>query len=90
MTATTSHPCRPPPPPDVLRVGATLQLGPDASPQFLYPILLRVSRWWESGWDGWVWIAGDQLGQRGEPIEHREVFVRRDGLLPGTAASYQR
>lgn len=31
-------------------------------------------------YDGWIWLAGYVLNQRGEAVERREVFVQLAGL----------
>lgn len=59
-------------------------LGRAASVQFaIVPIRLRVigvdPR---PTYDGWLWLVGYQLDERGQAIAKREVFVQRAGVRP--------
>lgn len=65
-----------------LRPGAVLLLTGEASPQFrsramtlrLVSVLPHVT------YDGWVWLSGYEIDQRGRAVDKREVYVRRAGL----------
>ncbi|MCZ7418857.1 MULTISPECIES: hypothetical protein [unclassified Micromonospora] len=64
-----------------LHAGDLLRLTRSASVQFHRPILFRVIR--ELGWttyDGWFWLDGYQLDERGQAVARREVFLRRAGV----------
>lgn len=71
------------PPP---RSGTMVWLTQAASPQFFRPIPFRVIRRldWDT-YDGWTWLDGYQLDDRGDAVERRSVFVRPDGLSPWAA-----
>jgi hypothetical protein len=66
----------PPCPGDVLLVGRA------ASVQFIRPITFRVIRViseWVT-YDGWTWLHGYSLDQRGKAVAKRELFVQPAGL----------
>ncbi|GIJ20244.1 hypothetical protein Vlu01_08680 [Micromonospora lutea] len=52
-----------------------------ASPQFHRPIRFRVIRELDlSTYDGWIWLEGYQIDDRGDAIARRAVFVWLQGL----------
>jgi hypothetical protein len=66
------------------RAGAVVRLGRAASIQFaLTPILFRVIRVhdWNT-YDGWKWLDGYELNNRGDAIARRTVFVQVNGIQP--------
>ncbi|MBL6279856.1 hypothetical protein JMF97_27235 [Micromonospora fiedleri] len=68
------------------RAGDLLLVGPEASVQFLRPILFRVIRvldW--TTYDGWVWLDGYQLDSRGDAVDRRSIFVMKAGLRTAPA-----
>jgi hypothetical protein len=69
-----------------VRVGEVIRLGRAASVQFASaPILFRVIRVrdWKT-YDGWLWLDGYELDNRGEAVERRSVFIMVDGIERGT------
>ncbi|MEV2240590.1 hypothetical protein [Micromonospora sp. NPDC049891] len=53
----------------------------EASPQFYRPIKFRVIKkldW--TTYDGWVWIEGYQLNDKGDAVARRALFVLIEGL----------
>ncbi|KXK59424.1 hypothetical protein AWW66_24260 [Micromonospora rosaria] len=65
-----------------LRAGDLLHLTRAASLQFGRPILFRLIRV-QTDWityDGWVWLDGYQLDDRGDAVARRSVFVQRAGI----------
>ena len=68
-----------------MEAGDLLHVTRAASPQFVTPILFRVIR--ELDWttfDGWVWLDGYQVDERGEATARRSIFVMRAALRPPT------
>ncbi|MCZ7435311.1 hypothetical protein O7598_02795 [Micromonospora sp. WMMC241] len=68
-----------------LRSGALLLISRAASVQFGKPFhfrLIRVLDW--TTYDGWTWLDGYQLDERGEAVARRSIFVMRRGLRPGS------
>ena len=64
-----------------LQPGTVLLLTRAASPQFYRPVTLRLIRVLDRPtYDGWLWVEGYQLNPRGDAIDKRELFVRREGL----------
>ncbi|MFI2711916.1 hypothetical protein ACH495_17480 [Micromonospora sp. NPDC018662] len=64
------------------RAGDLIHVTRAASPQFVNPIMFRVIRQLEwTTYDGWVWLDGYQLDQRGDAIARRSLFVRSAGLV---------
>ncbi|GAB3074367.1 hypothetical protein GCM10027186_32500 [Micromonospora schwarzwaldensis] len=66
-----------------MKAGDLLHVTRAASPQFVTPILFRVIR--ELDWttfDGWVWLDGYQVDERGEATARRSIFVMRAALRP--------
>lgn len=66
------------------RAGDVVQLGPEASVQFMQPIVVRVIRvhdWVVSmGGDlGWCWLDVYQLDGSGDATVRRSVFVNVAG-----------
>jgi hypothetical protein len=64
------------------RAGAVVRLGRAASIQFaLAPILFRVIRVhdWNT-YDGWAWIDGYELNNRGDAVVRRSVFIQVNGI----------
>lgn len=70
------------------RAGDLLLLTRAASVQFLRPVRFRVIRVldWPT-YDGWVWLDGYRLDDRGDAVARRSVFVQPAGLVvtPRTA-----
>jgi hypothetical protein len=67
----------------VPRPGDVVLLGAAASVQFAADraIVLRVTRVdFEKTYDGWTWLVGYVLNQRGRAVERREVFVQLAGI----------
>ncbi|MFF0717583.1 hypothetical protein [Micromonospora sp. NPDC003816] len=63
------------------RAGDLLRVGPEASVQFVRPILFRVIRVLEwTTYDGWRWLEGYQVNDRGEAVHRRAIFVQPAGL----------
>lgn len=77
------------------RSGDVVYLGPAANVQFagdrgFFLRVIRVHDW--QTYDGWIWLDGYQLDQRGEAVERRSVFVQIAGLrsapqVPGRLAA---
>ncbi|MFD0819980.1 hypothetical protein ACFQ0D_17100, partial [Micromonospora zhanjiangensis] len=68
-----------PSPGDVVRLGreASVQFGGDRA------LVLRVTVVNDRPtYDGWVWLTGYVLGETGEAIDKREVFVQVAGIQP--------
>ncbi|MEU7573240.1 hypothetical protein [Micromonospora sp. NPDC049240] len=64
------------------RAGDLVHVTGAASPQFVNPIMFRVIRQLEwTTYDGWVWLDGYQLDQRGDAIARRSLFVKSAGLV---------
>lgn len=65
-----------------LHAGAVLRLGPAASPQFVTPILFRVTKppVEAATCTDWVWLDGYELGPDGLAVERRAVFVQLAGV----------
>jgi hypothetical protein len=62
-------------------IGDLLLLTEAASVQFRRPIRFRVIRrlpW--TTYIGWCWVRGYELGETGEAIDERDVFVQLRGL----------
>ncbi len=74
-------------------LGDVLWLDEAASVQFAgrSAVALRVIRVHNerTTYDGWVWIDGYALDNRGEAIERREVFVRLAGLRPANTGRFR-
>ncbi|MTK01801.1 hypothetical protein FF096_07135 [Micromonospora sp. CP22] len=52
-----------------------------ASPQFYRPIRFRLIKKLDlTTYDGWIWLEGYQVDDRGDAIARRAVFVREQGL----------
>ncbi|MFY1697175.1 MULTISPECIES: hypothetical protein [unclassified Solwaraspora] len=66
-----------PKPGDVLLVGqeARMQFAGDRRVRFR---VISVDR--KPTYDGWVWLTGYVIDERGYAAERREIFVQRDGL----------
>ncbi|MDM4721687.1 hypothetical protein QTQ03_19595 [Micromonospora sp. WMMA1363] len=64
---------------DVVFIGraANVQFAGDRSFPFH---VIRVHDW--QTYDGWKWLDGYQLNQRGEAVERRSVLVQLAGLRP--------
>ncbi|MBQ1024635.1 hypothetical protein [Micromonospora sp. C95] len=71
------------------RAGDLLRVGPEASVQFIRPILFRVIRvlddWTRTSYDGWIWLEGYQLDSRGDAVARRAIFVIKAGLRAAPA-----
>lgn len=78
-----STPANPPLP----RSGDELLLDRRASVQFREPILFRVIR--VHDWPctlGWVWLDGFEIGENGDAVERRTLFVQVAALPEARAA----
>jgi hypothetical protein len=64
-------------PGDVVRIDdrASVQFQGDRALTFQ---VTRVDR--RPTYDGWVWLDGYVLNNRGRPVQRRRVFVRQSGL----------
>ncbi|MFK3983390.1 hypothetical protein ACI2K4_23780 [Micromonospora sp. NPDC050397] len=65
--------------------GDVLLIGERASVQFAGDralILRLISRSREPTCDGWIWLTGYVLDERGNATTKREVYVQLDGLRP--------
>jgi hypothetical protein len=62
--------------------GQLLQIGRAASPQFVRPILFRLTGPAKPSiyYDGWVWLDGYQLDEAGDAFERRSLFVIAAGV----------
>lgn len=68
-----------------LRAGETIRLDRRASPQFVYPIKLRVIRVLDRPtYHGWTWLDGYELDGPGNAVRRRELYVKCDGVVPLT------
>ncbi|MFF0316517.1 hypothetical protein ACFYPH_18035 [Micromonospora sp. NPDC005252] len=69
-----------------MKAGDLLILGREASGQFIRPIRFRVIRVldWIT-YDGWVWLDGYQLDDRGDAVARRSIFVMEEGLRSAPA-----
>ncbi|WP_199523983.1 hypothetical protein [Micromonospora craterilacus] len=65
-----------------LRAGQVLLLDRRASPQFVVrPLMLRLGAIMPRiTYDGWVWLSGYAVDQRGVATARREVFVQWAGI----------
>lgn len=64
-----------------MQAGDVLLLDRAASVQFTSPITFRVIRVEDAGTtDGWVWLDGYQLDERGNAVDKRSVFVQLSGV----------
>lgn len=67
------------------RAGDLLHVTRAASPQFINPIMFRVIRvieeWTKTAFDGWIWLEGYQLDDKGDAVARRSIFVMKDGLV---------
>jgi hypothetical protein len=62
--------------------GDVLHLTRSASPQFVRPITVRVIRVltdWHT-YHGWCWIDVYELNARGDAVDRRSLYVRREGV----------
>ncbi|WFE42491.1 hypothetical protein [Micromonospora sp. WMMD998] len=74
----------------MVKAGDLLHVTRAASPQFVRPIFFRLIR--ELDWttyDGWVWLDGYQVDERGDATARRSIFVRRAALCPAPGRSLQ-
>ncbi|WP_255609207.1 hypothetical protein [Micromonospora sp. PLK6-60] len=74
-----------------MKAGALLRVGKRASVQFVRPFnfrLIRVLDW--VTYDGWIWLDGYQLDDRGDAVARRSIFVMKAGLRPGVVATPRR
>ncbi|MFG2061750.1 hypothetical protein ACGFIK_10035 [Micromonospora sp. NPDC048871] len=64
-----------------LKAGDLLHLTRAASVQFGTPMMFRLIRVLDrQTYDGWVWLDGYQLDQKGDAVTRREVFVQYAGV----------
>ncbi|WP_410811846.1 hypothetical protein [Micromonospora sp. 067-2] len=70
------------PPEPKPRTGDVLRLTTAASVQFMHPISIRVIRVqnWPT-YDGWLWIDAYELGESGDAVARRSLFVMPAGLI---------
>ncbi|WP_018786953.1 hypothetical protein [Micromonospora sp. CNB394] len=71
-----------------LKAGDLLHITRAASPQFVTSFHFRVIRvldW--TTFDGWMWLDGYQLDERGDALARRSIFVMQGGLKPGSIPS---
>ncbi|MFG1654329.1 hypothetical protein ACGFIE_30780 [Micromonospora sp. NPDC049275] len=69
-----------------MKAGDMLIVGREASVQFIRPIrfrLIRVLDW--ITYDGWIWLDGYQLDDRGDAVARRSIFVMKAGLRSAPA-----
>ncbi|WP_089155399.1 hypothetical protein [Micromonospora sp. NBS 11-29] len=74
-----------------MTAGALLLVGRAASVQFVKPFhfrLIRVLDW--TTYDGWSWLDGYQLDERGDAVLRRSIFVMPAGLRTGCISPLQR
>lgn len=69
-----------------MKAGDLLIVGQEASVQFTRPIRFRVIRQldWNT-YDGWIWLDGYQLNDRGDAVARRSIFVMKAGLQSAPA-----
>ncbi|MFY1653544.1 hypothetical protein ACN27J_21980 [Solwaraspora sp. WMMB762] len=63
--------------------GDVLLIGQEASMQFAGNRRIRfrvISVDRKPTYDGWIWLTGYVIDERGYAAERREIFVQRDGL----------
>ncbi|MDG4804545.1 hypothetical protein [Micromonospora sp. WMMD980] len=64
-----------------VKAGDILLIGRAASVQFGTPIRFRLIRQLDwTTYDGWVWLDGYQVDERGDAVVRRSIFVKRAGL----------
>ncbi|KAB1158769.1 hypothetical protein F6X68_10310 [Micromonospora sp. AMSO12t] len=65
-----------------MKAGDVLHLTRAASPQFARPIFFRLIKVRAElhTYDGWTWIDGYQLDEKGDAIARRELFVLKAGV----------
>ncbi|WP_431936740.1 hypothetical protein [Micromonospora sp. RP3T] len=66
------------------KAGDLLHVTRAAGPQFVRPFdfrLIRALDW--TTFDGWIWLDGYQLDERGDAVARRSIFVMQGGLGPG-------
>ncbi|WP_341717873.1 hypothetical protein QQG74_29305 [Micromonospora sp. FIMYZ51] len=74
------------PTPPLPKTGDLLRVGREASVQFSKPILFRVIRVLDRPtYDGWIWLEGYQLDNRGDAVHRRSIFVMKAGLTAAVA-----
>jgi hypothetical protein len=63
------------------KAGDVVHLTREASVQFTKPIFFRVIRVLDRvTYDGWCWLDGYSLDDRGDAVARRSVYVRKAGL----------
>lgn len=71
--------------PGDLQAGAVYLLDGRAGALYrIRPFLFRLEKEldWETTWVGTVYVTGTELDREGRPVEHRTLYVIRDGLFP--------
>lgn len=65
-----------------MKAGDVLHLTRAASPQFVRPIFLRLIKIRTDlhTYDGWTWLDGYQLDEKGEATARRELYVLKAGV----------
>lgn len=69
-----------------MKAGDLLIIDRAASVQFMRPIKFRVIR--QLDWityDGWVWLDGYEINDRGDAVARRSIFVMKAGLRSAPA-----
>ncbi|MFI6133145.1 hypothetical protein [Micromonospora sp. NPDC051141] len=69
------------------KAGDLLHVTRAAGPQFVRPFgfrLIRALDW--TTFDGWIWLDGYQLDERGDAVARRSIFVMQSGLRPAGCA----
>ncbi|MEU7998598.1 hypothetical protein AB0B83_25160 [Micromonospora sp. NPDC049060] len=65
-----------------MKPGDVLHLTRAASPQFARPIFFRLIKVRKDlyTYDGWTWLDGYQLDEKGDASARREVYVLKAGI----------
>ncbi|MFI6226986.1 hypothetical protein ACIBCR_06650 [Micromonospora echinospora] len=64
-----------------LKAGDLLHVTRAASVQFVTPIMFRLIRVLDRPtFDGWLWLDGYQLNDKGDAVARRKLFVQPAGL----------
>ncbi|MFG1777131.1 hypothetical protein ACGFIG_11975 [Micromonospora sp. NPDC049048] len=65
-----------------MKAGDVLHLTRAASPQFIRPIFFRLIKVRADlhTYDGWTWLDGYQLNDKGDAVNRRELYVFEAGI----------
>ncbi|MFI2407472.1 hypothetical protein ACH47V_23760 [Micromonospora chersina] len=65
-----------------MKAGDLLHITRAASVQFVNPMWFRLVKVLAERhpYDGWIWLDGYQLNDRGDAVARREIFVQTAGL----------